>query len=92
VVLSPSLLTCFHHFVQVRWPNLKKDSVLRGRMLRHELYCMIQVPRFKDENAAELFLGFRIGAIRSCGVLSRAARVSADSFLSLFQVAESNRS
>jgi hypothetical protein len=30
-------------------------------MLRHELYSMIHVPRLKDENAAELFLGFRIG-------------------------------
>ena len=35
-------------------------------MLRHELYGMIQVPRLKDENAAELFLGFRIGAVGGC--------------------------
>src|SRR5262245_62020151 len=35
-------------------------------MLRHELYSMIHVPRLKDENAAELFLGFRIGTVRSC--------------------------
>jgi hypothetical protein len=35
-------------------------------MLRHELDSMIQVPRLKDENAAELFLGFRIGTVRSC--------------------------
>src|ERR1700721_1065252 len=27
---------------------------------------MIHVPRLKDENAAELFLGFRVGTIRSC--------------------------
>ena len=35
-------------------------------MLRRELYSMIYVPRLKDENAAELFLGFRIRIIRSC--------------------------
>jgi hypothetical protein len=34
-------------------------------MLRHELYNMIHVPRLKDSNAAELFLGFRIGTVRS---------------------------
>jgi hypothetical protein len=27
-------------------------------MLADELYCMIRVPRFKDEDAAELFCGF----------------------------------
>ena len=27
---------------------------------------MIHVPRLKDENAAELFLGFRIGTVGSC--------------------------
>src|ERR1039458_5219773 len=66
-VLSPSLLTCLHHFVQARrWPNVANAAVLQGRMLRHELHSMIHVPRFKDENAAELFLSFRIGAVRSC--------------------------
>jgi len=35
-------------------------------MLRHEVYSMIHVPRLKDENAAELFLGFRIGTVRRC--------------------------
>src|ERR1700733_6959694 len=35
-------------------------------MLRHELYSMIHVPRFKDENAAELLLGFCIGTVGSC--------------------------
>ena len=35
-------------------------------MLRHELYSMIQVPRLKDENAAELFHGFRVGTVRRC--------------------------
>jgi hypothetical protein len=29
-------------------------------MLRHELHSMIHVPRLKDENTAELFLGFRM--------------------------------
>ena len=66
-VLSPPLLTCLHDFVHVcRWPNLENAAVLQGRMLRHELYRMIHVPRLKDENAAELFLGFRKGTVSSC--------------------------
>jgi hypothetical protein len=53
-VLSPSLLTCLHHFVQLRrWPNLENAAVLQGRMLRHELYSMTHIPRLKDENTAE---------------------------------------
>src|ERR1051325_1765742 len=32
-------------------------------MLRHELDRMVHVSRLKHENAAELFLGFRIGTI-----------------------------
>ena len=32
-------------------------------MLCHELHGIIHVPRFKDENAAELFLGFRIRTV-----------------------------
>jgi hypothetical protein len=48
-VLSPSLLTCLHQFVQVRrWPNLENAAVLQGRMLRHELYSVIHVPHLKD--------------------------------------------
>ena len=39
-------------------------------MLRHELYCMIHVPRLKDGNAAELFLGFRMGAVRVAALLT----------------------
>src|SRR5258708_11315434 len=35
-------------------------------MLRHELYSMIHVPRLKDENAADLFFGFGIGAVGRC--------------------------
>src|SRR6516225_2600168 len=66
-VLSPALLTCLHQFIHVRrGPNLENVAVLQGRMLRHELYRMIHVPRLKDEYAAELFLGFRIGAVRGC--------------------------
>jgi hypothetical protein len=30
-------------------------------MLADQLYSMVHVPRLKDKNAAELFLGFRIG-------------------------------
>src|SRR2546425_4287936 len=66
-VLSPALLTCLHQFIHVRrGPNLKNVAVLQGRMLRHELYSMINVPRLKDENAAELFFGFGIGAVGRC--------------------------
>jgi hypothetical protein len=44
--LSPSLLTCLQHFVQVRrWPNLENAAALQGRMRRHELYSMIHIPR-----------------------------------------------
>ena len=46
--------------------NLEQCSVLQGRMLRHELNGMIHVPRLKHANAAELLLGFRIGAVRRC--------------------------
>src|SRR4030095_7809384 len=52
--LSPSLLACPHHFVQVgRWPNFENAAVLQGWMLRHELYRMIHIARLKNENAAE---------------------------------------
>src|SRR5215469_6732767 len=65
-VFSPPLLTCLHDFVHVcRRPDLKNVAVLEGGMLRHELYSMIHVPRLKHKNAAELFLGFGIGAVRS---------------------------
>src|SRR5262245_50935590 len=66
-LLSPSLLACLHDFVHVRrWPNLENIAIRQRRMLRHELYSMIHVPRLKHENAAQLFLGFRIGTIGSC--------------------------
>src|SRR5262245_15814673 len=63
-VLSPALLACFHQFVQIRrWTYLENVAICQRRMLADELYSMIHVPRFKDENAAELFLGFGIGTI-----------------------------
>src|SRR5215472_3548083 len=66
-VLSAPLLTFPHDFIHVpRWPNLENVAVLQGRMLADELYSMIHVPRLKDENAAGLFLGFRIGAVGRC--------------------------
>src|SRR5271165_3917247 len=66
-VLSPSLLARIHYFAHVPgWPNLENVAIRQRRMLRHELYSLIHVPRLKDENAAELFLGFRIGTVRSC--------------------------
>src|SRR6516162_3913323 len=66
-VLSPALLTCLHQFIHVRrGSNLENVAVLQGRMLRHELYSMIHVPRLKDEYAADVFLGFRIGTVRGC--------------------------
>ena len=37
-----------------------------GAMIQIVLCSMIHVPRLKDENAAELFFGFGIGAVRGC--------------------------
>src|SRR5580693_5058464 len=66
-ILSPSLLTCLHDFVHVPgWPNLENVAIRHRRMLRDELYSMIHVPRLKDENAAELFFGFGVGAVGRC--------------------------
>src|SRR5215467_746194 len=65
--LSPPLLARTHDFVHVPgWPNLENVAIRQRRMLRHELYSMIHVLRLNDENAAELFLGFRIGAVGRC--------------------------
>src|ERR1700757_3728878 len=65
-ILSPSPLALSHESAYIRrWPNLENAAVFQGGMLRNELYSMIHVPRLKDENAAELFLGFRIGTVRS---------------------------
>src|ERR1700692_2425929 len=66
-VLSPALLTCLHNFVHVPgWPNLENVAIRQSRMMRHELYSMIHVPRLKDENATELFFGFGTGAVGRC--------------------------
>src|SRR5215472_11318645 len=66
-VLSAPLLTFLHDLIHVpRWPNLENVAVLQGRMLADELYSMIHVPRLKDEYAAELFLGFRVGTVGGC--------------------------
>src|ERR1700684_4459958 len=66
-IFSPPPFACLHHFVQIRrWTYLENAAVLQGRVLHHELYRMIHVLRLKDENAAELFLGCRVGTVRSC--------------------------
>src|SRR5215470_19782795 len=66
-VLSPALLTCLHQFIHVRrGPNLENVAIRQRRMLADELHSMIHVPRLKDENAAELFLGFPIGTVGGC--------------------------
>src|SRR4051812_16261673 len=60
--LSPTLLALLYDLGHVGGgPYLEDVAVLQGRMLRHELCGMVQIASFKDENAAELFLGFRIG-------------------------------
>src|SRR5262245_16179697 len=66
-VLSPPLLACPPDFAHIpHRPNLPNGAVFQGRMLRHELYSMIHIPRLKDANAAELFLGFRVGTVGGC--------------------------
>src|ERR1700733_11631235 len=66
-VLSPALLTCLHQFMHVRrWPNLENVAIRQSWMAADELYSMIHVPRLKDENAADLFFGFGIGAVGDC--------------------------
>src|SRR5947208_593820 len=67
VILSPPLLARLHDFADVRrWTYLENVAIGQRRMLADELYSMIHVPRLKDENAAELFLGFRIRTICRC--------------------------
>src|SRR4051812_13619603 len=64
---SSTPLTLLYYFAQIRhWTNLKNIAVLQRRMLLNELVSMIHVPRLKDENAAELFLGFRVRTVRGC--------------------------
>src|SRR4051812_36337497 len=65
-MLSPSLLALLDYLAHVRGgPYLEDVAVLQGRMLRHELCGMVQIASFKDENAAELFFGFRVGTVGS---------------------------
>src|SRR5271155_5720941 len=66
-VLAPPLLACLHDFAHVAgWPNLENVAKRQRRMLADQLYGMVHVPRLKDQNAAELFLGFRIGTVGRC--------------------------
>jgi hypothetical protein len=70
--LSSWLLACQNDFAHVlHWPYLESVAKRQRRMLADELYSVIHVPRLKDENAAELFLRFRLGAVGGChfGVL-----------------------
>src|SRR5262244_1270702 len=79
-VLSPSLLTCLHNFAHVsRWTDLENVAIRQRRVPADELYSMIHVPRLKDENAAELFFGFRIGTICRCP-LCRSSRTGSGRF------------
>src|SRR4029077_1919751 len=56
-----------HDFADVRrWTYLENVAIRQRRMLADELDSMIHVPRLKDEKAAELFLGFGIGAVGRC--------------------------
>src|SRR6516164_4093759 len=66
-VLPPPLLACLHDFAHLpRWSNLEDAAIGQRRMLANELYSMIHVPRLKNENATELFLGFRVGTVGGC--------------------------
>src|ERR1700744_4001918 len=61
--MFPALLACLHEFAQVACRANLPRTIPGSWMLAHELDCMIHVPRLKDENAAELFFGFGIGAV-----------------------------
>src|ERR1700677_3174683 len=63
-VLAPPLLACLHDFAHVpSWPNLENTAKRQRRMLADQLHSMVHVPRLKDKNAADLFLGFGIGTV-----------------------------
>src|ERR1700722_17061994 len=63
-VPATPLLACLDDFAHIPgWPNLENVAVFHRRILRHELYSMIHDPRLKDQDAAELFLGFRVGTV-----------------------------
>src|SRR5205823_11248405 len=61
---APSSHALGYYLAHVRGgPDLEDVSVLHGRMLRHELYGMVQIASLKDEDAPELLLGFGIGTV-----------------------------
>src|SRR5262245_13090356 len=65
-VLS-SLLARLNDFADVsRRTNLPNVAIRERRMLADELYRVIHVPRLKDQNAAKLFLSFRVGTVGRC--------------------------
>jgi hypothetical protein len=54
-------------FRRRRWTYLDRSkSILKAWELPDKLNGVIKVSRLKDLNAAELFLGFRIGAAGRC--------------------------
>src|SRR5579864_7185581 len=66
-MLSPSsLLTLLYDFGQIHnWPYLNRSkSKFKAWLLGDKLNGVIEVSRLQDLNAAKLFLGFRIRAIR----------------------------
>src|SRR5258708_4101853 len=65
-LLSPPLLALLYDFAQIHnRPYLNRPkSILKAWLLRDKLNGMIEVSCLKDLNAAKLFLGFRVGAIR----------------------------
>jgi hypothetical protein len=62
--LSPPLFALLNHSTHIEsWTYLEYRPILQRRMLRDELNGMIHVPRLQHKNAADLFLGFRIGTV-----------------------------
>ena len=59
--MLPPLLALLYDFAQIRNRPYLIRSQLHAWMLRDKLNGMIEVSRLKDEQAGELFLGFRIG-------------------------------
>jgi hypothetical protein len=64
-VLLSSMLALLDDFGQVRnRPYLDRSkSILKAWKLGDKLNGMIEISRLKDLNAADLFLGFRVGAV-----------------------------
>ncbi len=66
-MLSPSpLLTLLYGFGQIHNRSYlnRSESILKAWLPGDKLHGMIEVSGFEGLNAAQLFLGFRIGAIR----------------------------